>query len=92
MRESALKHGLSEAEIREAFFNPAVASVIRERDIGTEPQRFAMIGSFTTPSGVVREAEIVYVLLWNGDIIIFHANYLTKGFVQEIEKARRRKA
>lgn len=92
IRASALKHGLSEDEIREAFFSPLVGAVIRNRDIATDPQRFAMIGTFTQTGGSTREVEIVYVLDWNGTPIIFHANYLTKGFIQEIEHAKRRKA
>ena len=89
VRSSALKHGLSEEDVLEAFLNPVIGAVIRKRDIGTEPQRFAMIG-MCVQGGLAREIEIAYVRDWENRLIIFHANYLTKGFKNDIEKTRRR--
>lgn len=92
IRASALKHGLTEAEIREAFYRPLIGAVIRQRDVATDPQRFAMVGVFTSAGGASREAEIIYVLDWKNRPIIFHANYVTKGFLQEVDHAKRRKS
>ena len=83
----ALKHGLSEKQICSAFAQPVPGfdSVIRYRDIDTEPQRYAQIG-FDPFTGM--EIELVFVYLAGGGVMIIHANKATKGFKKEMKEAR----
>ncbi|EFG46452.1 hypothetical protein HMPREF0183_2256 [Brevibacterium mcbrellneri ATCC 49030] len=53
--------------------------------IGTEPQRWGVIGF----DHVGRSVELVVIHV-PGGVFVIHANYLSKGFEQEMRNARRR--
>ncbi len=79
----ALRHGLTEKQICQAYETGMLGSVIRDRDADTEPQRWATIGFDEEGRGI----ELVFVMTNTGDALVIHANYLTKGFISEIRKA-----
>lgn len=79
----AYKHGLTEAQIIDAYEGGEVYKTIRKRDRGTEPQRYALVG-FDRQG---RAIEIVCVELQDS-VLIFHANYLTKAFFAEMERRK----
>lgn len=82
----ALSHGLTVEQIRQAYESGEGGATIRDRDDDTEPQRWATIG-FDEQG---RAIELVFVVLMGGDVLVFHANYLTKGFLAEMRKAERK--
>ena len=51
--------------------------------IGTEPQRWGVIGF----DHVGRSVELVVIHV-PGGVFVIHANYLSKGFEQEMRNAR----
>lgn len=81
----ALKHGLSHKQILAAYESGRSGAVLRPRDTAHTPPRWALIGFDTTG----RAIEIVFVHLAANTVLIFHANYLTKGFLKEVRDGRR---
>lgn len=83
----ALKHGLSEEQIRFAFEHPleGLEGRSRERDFGKIPPRYGLVG--VEPYDA-QSVELVYSYLDNG-VVIFHANWLTKGFLKEMKEANK---
>ena len=59
--------------------------VIRSRDQGTHPQRWAAIGF----DQAAREVELVFFREQDGTPVIFHANWATAGFKEEIRQTQR---
>lgn len=80
----ALKHGLTESQVRTAFATGAAEARIRRRDTGADPPRWGTIGF----DDQARPIELVAVNVMGGDVLIIHANYLTRGFADEMRKAR----
>ena len=81
---NALKHGLAENQILEAFETGSGGAVIRYRDRDSEPLRWATIGF----DRAGRCIELVFVRLDDGTPLIFHANDMTKGFLNEVRRNR----
>lgn len=81
----ARKHGLTDEQILAAYETGADGRRIRRRDAGADPPRWAMIGF----DRQARQIEIIAVSGVGESIIIIHANYLTKGFLKEIERSGR---
>lgn len=79
----ALKHQLTNEQIVSAVETGLDFARIREREAGTEPQRWGVIGF--DPDG--RRLEIVLIRI-PGGVLVIHANRLTKGFEQEMRNAR----
>jgi hypothetical protein len=80
----AYVHGLSDGQIRTAFDTGASQARIRRRDPDADPPRWGLIGF----DPAARPIELVVVALLGGDALIIHANYLTRGFAQEMREAR----
>ncbi|PJM75958.1 toxin-antitoxin system toxin subunit [Bifidobacterium simiarum] len=57
---------------------------MRYRDRDTEPPRWATIGFDAEGRGI----ELVFVRLDDYTPLIIHANYLTKGFRDEVRRSR----
>jgi hypothetical protein len=68
-----------------SFETVFISRVVRSRDDDAEPQRWSLIGS----DHEAREIELVFVNLTPTDILIIHANYLTKGFHKEARRSMR---
>ena len=81
----AQEHGLSEEQIRSAYETGMGGAVIRSRDEDSEPQRWATIGFDAQARGI----ELVFVRLEGDAVLVFHANYATKQFMNEIRRAER---
>lgn len=81
---NAFKHGLSRVQIECAFVSGEDTRFIRRRDANVHPPRWAMIGF----DEAGRAIELVVAELGD-DVLVFHANYLTKGFLSEISKKAR---
>jgi len=81
----ALKHGLNHDQILAAYESGRSGAVIRSRDRSHDPQRWALIGFDHTG----RAIELVFVHLATNAVLIFHANYLTKGFLKEVHDEQR---
>ena len=77
-------HGLSAEQIRQAYETGSNGARIRSRDRDSEPQRWATIGFDAQGHRI----ELVFVMLDDGAALIIHANLLTKGFLNEIRRAR----
>ncbi len=77
-------HGLSAEQIRQAYETGCNGARVRGRDRGSEPQRWATIGF----DGAGRRIELVFVMLDDGSVLVIHANLLTRGFLDEIRRAR----
>lgn len=77
-------HGLSADQIRAAFETGSDGALIRSRDRDREPVRWATIGF----DGEGRAIELVFVRLEDRTPLVVHANYLTKGFRDEIRRGR----
>lgn len=80
----ALVHGLSAEQIRSAYETGSGGAVIRYRDREAEPPRWATIG-FDAEG---RSIELVFVRLDDFTPLVIHANYLTKGFRDEVRRSR----
>jgi len=80
----ARDHGLIDEQIVAAYETGYSAAVIRSRDANNEPERWAIIGF----DAQAREIELVFVVLAGQTILIFHANYATTAFKNEIRRAR----
>lgn len=76
----ALIHEITEKQIESAYETAIGAAVIRERDLDSEPQRWALVGF----DNELREIELVFVSLDVDCILVIHANYVTTGFKNEI--------
>lgn len=77
----AYEHGLTDEQIISAYRSGVHAIRIRKRDLNSAPQRWATIGFES--SG--RAVELVFVYAdWGETVLIFHANYATKGFIREL--------
>lgn len=81
----AFKHGLTREQILAAFETCFAESRVRARDKEAYPPRAALVGF--DPAG--RPVELVAVYLANDSVLIIHANWLTKGFLEEIREARK---
>ncbi|BDR53494.1 hypothetical protein KIM372_14010 [Bombiscardovia nodaiensis] len=81
----AREHGLSDEQITCAYETGYTSAVTRKRDWHGEPPRWAMIGF----DRQAREIKLAFVQLNGQTVLIFHANYATKGFKREMEEARR---
>ena len=79
----AREHGLTDEQIVSAYETGHTGAVIREADTKKE-RRWAMIGF----DNQAREIELVFVWLPGETVLIFHANYATKAFKDEIRRAR----
>ncbi|MBM7816460.1 hypothetical protein JOE56_001154 [Brevibacterium paucivorans] len=79
----SFKHGLTEEQIVTAIETGMDFARIRRRDANTEPQRWGVIGF----DHVGRSVELVVIHV-PGGVFVIHANYLTKGFEQEMRNAR----
>ena len=84
--KNALKHGLSEEQIRFAFEHPVEGfeGRTRLRDLKRVPPSYAQIG--IEPHDA-KNVELVYSYTRSG-VLVFHANWLTKKFIQEMKEAR----
>lgn len=83
IHQRAFKHGLTQEQIVSAIETGANFARIRERDIDTEPQRWGVIGF----DHETRRIELVVIHI-PGGVFVIHANYLTKGFENEMRNAR----
>ncbi len=81
----AFRHGLTEQQIRHAFATGVDTKRIRLRDADRFPPSWGIIGY--DEGG--RNIELVATPLANGDVLIFHARKLTKGFAREMREAKR---
>jgi uncharacterized DUF497 family protein len=79
----ALRHGLNVEQITSAFETRSGSARVRQRDTDREPPRWAAVGF----DQQARPIEIVYVETASGDPLVFHANYLTQGFLTEWRQA-----
>ena len=79
----ARKHGLTDEQIFAAYETGNSGRRIRRRDQGADPPRWAMIGF----DRQIRRIELVVIQGVEESVIIIHANYLTKGFLNEIERS-----
>lgn len=79
----ALTHGLSEHQIVAAYETGANGAVVRSRDAHTEPPRWAVIGF----DDQARQIQLLFVRLTGEELLIFHAQYLTKAFRAEVKQA-----
>ena len=81
--KNALKHGLSEEQIRFAFNHPleGFEGRVRLRDFNRIPPSYGQIG--TEPLGG-KVVELVYTYT-NTGVFIFHANWLTQEFLREMK-------
>ena len=84
IHERARKHGLADGQIRAAFESGRDGARIRERDAHAEPSRYGLIGFDSNGAAI----ELVAAILADGSVLIFHANYLTNGFLNEMRQAR----
>lgn len=82
LHENAFKHGLTPEQIERAYATGAATALVRTRDQHAEPTRWATIG--IDQQG--RPIELVFVNLLDGAVLIFHANYATKGFRKELQR------
>lgn len=78
----ALIHEITEDQIRAAFTQGAVEKRVRRRDAKADPPRWGVVGF----DNQARPLELVAVELLSGDVLIIHANYLTRGFAEEMRK------
>lgn len=79
IHDHAFKHGLTAEQIISAYETGSDTGIIRSRDKDSEPPRIATIG-FDCEGRMI---EIVFVKTDAERVLIFHANYLTKGFRKE---------
>lgn len=79
----ALEHGLTGRQIVAAYETGAHGAVVRSWDTHIELRRWALIG-FDDQG---RQIELVFIRLVGDEILVFHARYLTKGFLAEVRKA-----
>ena len=78
-------HGLTDAQIVAAYETGHPGAVIRRRDEGKDPPRWAMIG-FDQQG---RQIELIAVAAMGGGVIIIHANLPAKGFRDETRRNQR---
>ena len=78
----ALTHEITEDQIRAALTQGAVEKRVRRRDAKADPPRWGVIGF----DNQAQPLELVAVELLSGDVLIIHANYLTRGFTEEMRK------
>lgn len=83
IHQRAFKHRLTHEQIVAAVETGVDFARIRSRDTDTEPQRWGVIG-FDQEG---RQLELVIIHVPTG-VFVIHANYLTKGFEQEMRNAR----
>ena len=79
----ALVHGLTAEQIVSAFETQTGSARIRRRDARREPARWAAVGFDSR----TRAIEIVFTQDIHGNALVFHANYLTRGFLEEWRRA-----
>lgn len=84
--KNALKHGVSEEQIRFAFEHPleGFEGRMRPRDLERIPPSYAQIG---TEPFEAKNIELVYTYTRTG-VFVFHANWLTQGFLREMKEGR----
>ena len=75
--------GLGDKQILAAYETGSKGRRIRRRDAGADPPRWAMIGF----DQQARQIELVAVQGVGDSVIVIHANYLTKGFLTQIERS-----
>lgn len=80
----AFQHGLSEEQVRVAFDTGSSEARIRRRDAESDPPRWGVVGF----DNEARPVELVAVDVMGGDVLIIHARYLSRGFADEMRKAR----
>ena len=85
IHKHAFKHGLSREQIVAAFESGGDAAFVRKRDEGADPPRWAVIGF----DHQARQVELLVVKALDGCAVIIHANWLTKGFLDEVRRSRR---
>lgn len=81
----AFKHGLTEEQIMAAYESGGDAAFVRQRDKDADPPRWAVIGF----DHQARQIELLVVKAMDGCAVIIHANWLTKGFLDEVRRSRR---
>ncbi|MGL4832160.1 MAG: hypothetical protein ACRCWS_06270 [Propionibacteriaceae bacterium] len=81
IHSNALKHGLTEDQLRQAYDTGAATAKVRDRDQHSDPTRWATIGI----DAAGRPIELVFILTDTGPLI-FHANYCTNGFRKELTR------
>ena len=80
----AHKHGITDDQIRVAYETGGSSAAIRSQDRDSDPPRWASIG-FDADG---RQIELVFVRLDATTILVFHANYATKTFRDQIRRGR----
>lgn len=85
IHKHAFKHGLTEEQIMAAYESGGDAAFVRKRDEGADPPRWAVIGF----DHQARQIELLVVKALDGCAVIIHANWLTKGFLNEVRRSRR---
>lgn len=80
----AHKHGITDDQIRVAYETGGSSAAIRSQDRDSDPPRWASIG-FDADG---RQIELVFVRLDATTILVFHANYATKKFRDQIRRGR----
>ena len=85
IHKHAFKHGLTEEQIMAAYESGGDAAFVRRRDEGADPPRWAVIGF----DHQARQIELLVVKALDGCAVIIHANWLTKGFLNEVRRSRR---
>ncbi|WP_349829066.1 hypothetical protein [Brevibacterium litoralis] len=83
IHQRAFKHQLTQEQIVTAVEIGVRFARICEPDTRTEPQRWGVIGF----DQAGRQIELVIVHA-PGGVFVIHANYLTKGFEQDMRNAR----
>ena len=84
IHKHAFKHGLTKEQIMAAYESGGNAAFVRQCDKDAEPSRWAVIGF----DHQARQIELLVVKMLDGRVIIIHANYLTKGFLNEVRRSR----
>jgi hypothetical protein len=78
-------HGIDDEQILTAYETGSGGRRMRRRDAGADPPRWALIGFDEN----ARQIELAVVRGTGDSVIIIHADYLTRGFFNEIERSRR---
>ena len=81
---NATKHGVGAEQIRQAYETGSGGARVRRGDEDAEPVRWATIGF----DGAGRSIELVFVRGVDGSVLVIHANWLTKGFLAQMGRAR----
>lgn len=78
----ARKHGLTDEQICHAYATGRHKAIVRWTDRNSDPLRWATIGF----DAQLRQIELLYAHLRNGQTLVFHANYATKTFRRQLRR------